>query len=59
MKKNLISVAAGVFLDVWYNREGRMWWGRYVDHLDNQIGDAWYDSSRDYILIFRPNVKKV
>jgi hypothetical protein len=51
-----ISVAAGVFLDVWYDRNGRFWWGRYVDVHGNQMGDAWAENSRDYILIFRPEV---
>jgi hypothetical protein len=51
-----ISVAAGVFLDVWYDRNGRFWWGRYVDVDGYQIGDAWAENSRDYILIFRPPV---
>jgi hypothetical protein len=51
-----ISVAPGVFLDVWYDRNGRYWWGRYVDAHGNQMGDAWAESSRDYIFIFRPPV---
>lgn len=50
-----LSVQPGVFLDVWYDRHGRTWWGRYVDVDGNQMGSAWFDASRDYVLIFRPS----
>lgn len=51
---NTISVGVGLFLQVWYDKSDRIWYGRYVDAAGNQIGSAWYDSTRDYVLIFRP-----
>jgi hypothetical protein len=51
-----ISVSPGIFLDVWYDRPTRVWWARYIDVNQKQLGDAWFDSTRDYALIFRPEV---
>jgi hypothetical protein len=51
-----ISVAPGVFLDVYYDRPTRAWWACYLDFNGFQLGDAWVENSRDYALIFRPEV---
>ena len=51
-----ISVAPGVFLDVYYDRPTRSWWANYLDVNGIQLGDAWVENSRDYALIFRPPV---
>lgn len=51
-----IQVQKGIFLDIWFSKTERTWWGRYVNAIGDQIGDAWFDKNRDYILIFRPAI---
>jgi len=46
----------GVTLVVYYDRTSRAWWGFYVDQNGDQIGEAWNNVSRDYLLLTRPAV---
>jgi hypothetical protein len=51
----LHKVSPTVSLDLWYDRALRLWCGRYVDrNTGNQLGEAWYDGSREMALIHRP-----
>ena len=40
-------------LDLWYDRSSRFWFACYRDNAGNQIGDAWFDTTRDGCLVFR------
>lgn len=51
---NAIPVSPTVLLDAWYDKSLRVWCARYVDNARFQIGDAWYGTTRDAVLIFRP-----
>lgn len=54
-----LRVDAHTFLEVWYDRQHRTWVGQYIDAKTHyQVGNCWYDSQRDNILLFRPEVKR-
>ena len=46
-----IQIQHGVWLVTWYSRTQGYWWGKYIDAEGNQMGDAWFDRTRDLSLI--------
>jgi hypothetical protein len=53
MKTTEFQVAPGVTMITYYDRDSRAWWAYYVDAAGNQLGKAWHNASRDYLLIER------
>jgi hypothetical protein len=58
MNKKLIQVTKTVWLEVWYSRAETSWVGQYVSFMGHQLAPAWYENTRDGILLFRPDVPK-
>lgn len=53
---NRIQVAKDVFLHLTYDTRLGIWEARYVNGAGDQLGNVWYDSTRDNCLIFRPQI---
>jgi hypothetical protein len=54
-----IAVNPFVQIVVYYERGSRSWWAYYIDAAGNQIGEAWYGSTRDEVLVQRPLTPEV
>jgi hypothetical protein len=55
-----IPVTPRIALHAYYDRASRMWHGYYLDRdSGNQIGDAWFDATRDGVLVLRPPTPKL
>jgi len=57
--RQTFKVSQNVWLVRYYDRATRLWWAYYQDSRENQLGDAWADASREYVLIHRPDAPKV
>ena len=51
-----IAVTSLVQMVIYYERSARSWYAYYTDNEGNQIGQAWFDCSRDNVLIQRPDI---
>lgn len=59
LRGDTIAVTSRVQLVVYYERSIRAWYAFYTDNEGNQLGDAWFDYSRDNVLIQRPDTPEV
>lgn len=50
----MIQILQNTFIDPWYDKQFRVWYCRYVNKDGHQIGAAWFDRTRDLVLINRP-----
>ena len=54
-----LKVSPSVMLHLYYDRPSRAWWAHYADLAGNQLGESWFGTSRDHVLVFRPDVPAV
>lgn len=46
-----------VKMEIWYDRSDKCWSAQYVNRKTNElIGTPWWGATRDYVLVFSPNV---